>query len=371
MKKRVVFHVGAPKTATTSLQVACVRRRHELRKEGIFYPVFRTPAYPGRRNKLYTEDQQGDVFEHSMISHLPLFWSFQKRLHPTFQEREKLDSNLAEWKSLIKEFRDGPEHTIIISAETVFFQHEDMNLYELLSLFDGMERTLAFGLRHPEELLHSLYATGVLGVERLSIPAQAFHVAKRYMNGGFERIIKSLIDTVQPGEVKPFWMKDLWNNGHTVLGGFFDLIGIPNTIEQEFHSRPTPNEATVLFLRQLTRRKIDDETYRNVVKAVETVIHESKIKRAESFFPEAMQERLSARFAEDVEWLSSGLGMTKPAKVIIPPLPFRRMNTPAENAAIIEKLLPAMTKPTATRMRAMQRHLMQAEGKLATDHGGI
>lgn len=152
MTSRIVFHVGLPKTGTTSLQRFCRDNRGRLRRGGILYP----------------RQQVGFARNHSplvasYIAHRPEGPSVALRWLP---RRQAVDALLAEIG------RSGAA-TSLISSEHFSSHFDRSEARELVADFGHLDPVVVIALRDPHERFLSSYNTHVTAGGRLTIEAYA------------------------------------------------------------------------------------------------------------------------------------------------------------------------------------------------------
>ncbi len=353
MRKRVVIHAGAPKTGTTSLQHSLLRRRQELSDLGILYPAISATRRDVDPDPEYTAEEQGDAFCFFPSSSASLFWRGRKTALPRQYQGERLPEIEREWDEVLHRFRNDHHHTMILSAETLFFQHEVHGLAVLDEALSGMDRELAVCLRHPEELLHSLYCQSVKSLIQATVPARRHPALPAYLLGGYAGLVAELTQALGTPRAHLFWMGDQWQGGRSILGGFLSLVGLDVALEQDFRSNPTPDEETILLLRLLNRRGFPYDVTCSLKRAQRAASSGSSARRS-SFFPEPVQARIAQRFARDIEILSRRHGLAAERAPVRPILPYRDGLDDAEVVALIDRLMQdseAESSPMILRMR--------------------
>ncbi|MGK7954727.1 MAG: hypothetical protein AB4063_05635 [Crocosphaera sp.] len=105
--KKIILHIGPPKTGSTSIQTLLSNNQHRLASKGLLYPL------TGR-----SDEQKHDVAINSqirvkiggrLVSHELLAWSLMGRI-------ENFDEEYY-WNKLLLEINESSAHTIILSAE--------------------------------------------------------------------------------------------------------------------------------------------------------------------------------------------------------------------------------------------------------------
>lgn len=359
--KRIILHLGAPKTATSSLQHAFLDRRAALEAAGIVYPVlpFKLPHDPTLHSFIPGVQTAGDPDFNP--SHAPLFWTLQHRFHPAFPRMAELPAITACRDAILDAFRNGPARVLVLSYEGVFLDARTFDLGGLAARLAGIPVTLAIALRPPESLFHSLYATHIMGLQREAEAAREMPVLASYLRQGFAGIIDSLVATLSPAEVRLMPMQALTGGPGPMLARFLDLVGVavPEGVDLgagvKFHSNPTMPPAEVLFLRRCNRAGVAAGDHEALIAGLVAILHERirrdgpLPRRSHSFLPRPMQKRLAARQEADRAALLARYG-TDPLGPPEPPLPLWRDNSSATDAAILTALRPHLPAAVLARV---------------------
>ena len=155
----VYIHIGAPKTATSTLQSVLARNYSKLLKNGVLYP---------------RDLRHGDA-HHLLVC--DLIEKYQGRPMPDiwYGSRPRGEA----WSSLHAEIeRCGPDvHSVIISTELFFGQnaHIDAMLEEVSSHLEGHEVKVVVYLRRQDQLYSSFYNQDVKGVRQWPYSAYQFY----------------------------------------------------------------------------------------------------------------------------------------------------------------------------------------------------
>lgn len=348
--KRIILHLGAPKTGTTSLQASFFHQKQALEAEGIIYPII---SLNNGRERTARQIAMTDPSTKSAsdiptdAAHPSFFWPYQKRQHANSNQSFNLPQLNADWSEALAAFRAGPASVLVISFEGAFLTHRNFDMAAALARLDGLAVTLTFGLRHPEEIFHGLYATTVTGRPRTTTSVREMNALQAYLEAGFEKQVAKLIAAVGTQDIRPFYAATLWKSRRTMLGAFLEHVGVATPIEHELHLRPTTAVAETLFVRRLNRRGIDKVLRQQILTALSEEVAEARVSRNQSFLPAPLQTQLNQRFAQDVIWLEQQFGLTWPDPVERPVLPTRLANTPEEDRAICDRLLPVLPAETA------------------------
>lgn len=127
MKKRLIFHIGSHKTATTYLQGSFANSGAALAGMDVLYP---------RAGRIYD-------------GHFKLCWDLK---NPDLA-RAPLD-DLPEWAALLEEVAASAQQTVLLSAESFGW---GTDISRLAGLADRFDVTVLFYLRSPDSHLESFY----------------------------------------------------------------------------------------------------------------------------------------------------------------------------------------------------------------------
>lgn len=126
-RKKLFFHIGSHKTATTFLQNTLAHNKKVLDGLDILYPV------------------SGRIYD----AHFKLAWEISNR--------KSLDiplEGLSEWQNLLAEIDAAPHDKIVISSEVFSFNFDPKKLFMLRDLYDVK---IVYYLRSPDSFLESFY----------------------------------------------------------------------------------------------------------------------------------------------------------------------------------------------------------------------
>lgn len=354
MSPRVILHLGAPKTGTSSLQHACLLRREDLARDGIVFPAPPFAPTDTRGWVSYSTTDSYDALRGIEESHVSLFWPVQRKFHPSTVLPAPLTEMQAWWAAEIDRVRHSPARALIISCERIFFEAGNYDLRAVMRLFAGLEVTVVFGLRHPEDMLRGLDATNVMGVQRDTAAPAEMGVIAGYLKYGFEEIAGRMLRRIRRRDVRPFLAADLWRSDRSILGAFLDHVGLKSALEQDYHSRPSPGLMAVELLRALNRAGLEDQSFDAIRDAVMARPGFGALKDPPSLFPRALQARIAARYARDLDWLAQSHGLVPPDA---PPRPLRPvLRRPSRSALLALTDMLDLPAPLAIQARtALQR----------------
>ena len=179
--KRLVFHVGLPKTGTTSIQRYLVRHAPQLREAGIAFP-FDLSRRPKGAN--------GNPIGVPQIDGSEYFFKTPRRDVP---------ATSIDWAQELREFAVSEHlHSFLISDETLFNSVQGLRTEVFSGLPKNIEVIFLAYLRHPIDLINSRTLQGIAG------SAEAYpqflkalpRIARRYVHKGYK---DSLAEFAQHG----------------------------------------------------------------------------------------------------------------------------------------------------------------------------
>ena len=292
--KTIWFHVGAPKTGTTSIQDFCRQNLDALAARGVWYPLLdRVEANTGRSR----QPSAHHLLAHELRGSAP-------------RHRRKLPGTGAkQFQRILEEFRIGPHPAMLLSAET-FFQHSAMfaasNLPLELSSFDV---SVICYVRRSDEFVESLYKTVVAGQGRGATTLERF--AKRAAPD-YPRRLQGFLNLVPSGNVI---IRSFDEARPRLLEDFLSLL--PSGLDDGLQAR-IPNEyknialgaKQILFLRRLNLLGVSLEDFLAVRRSFRTA---RKAPDRLSLMPHELRRRLIDAYNSDVQALNEAYGCSIPA----------------------------------------------------------
>jgi hypothetical protein len=211
-RQTFLFHVGTPKTGTTSIQYALIRLSDDLKARGIHVPYDHTVYTPGFRIKDVPRGApQTDGFAH--------FFDVRKR---------RPDLNL-DWPQEVRTFlAEADAHTFVISHESMSQQSyrlRDDLLAPLAALADI--RFLVY-LRTPLSYLSSYCMQSIQGIGQVGPRRQDMQPVSHYLKGGYAGLLAPFENY---GQVDARNFDRLRQEGR-LLPDFFAALGVDDMDEQ-------------------------------------------------------------------------------------------------------------------------------------------
>ncbi|WP_162799103.1 hypothetical protein [Paracoccus indicus] len=113
--KKIVIHIGQPKTGTTTLQKALLRNRKELEKQGFIYP---RPKFG---------------INHSQLT-IPFSKNIQRSMviHVGNNYKKARKESIEIWRDTIAQFSGSTFHTLLLSSEFLFSSRRLENLPDFI-----------------------------------------------------------------------------------------------------------------------------------------------------------------------------------------------------------------------------------------------
>lgn len=200
-QKKIIIHVGPPKTGTSAIQSWLLENKKHLKKAGIYYPK-----------------HQKDENEISSGNFLSLLTKNE--------ETNKYDIDLQKLSSLLQQFEQMKCHTLLLSSEH-FHNH-------LISLFCYLPNAqYVFYVRHPLSIIESSYHQQVKRHRRtslLKVPANiTFNHLMAFLNVSQELATRPIIR---------FYDKELLE-GHSLVADFINLLNLTHIkVDQDKRINP-------------------------------------------------------------------------------------------------------------------------------------
>jgi hypothetical protein len=197
----VYLHIGAPKTATSTLQHVLAGNYRKLLKHGVLYPQ---------------DLRHGDA-HHLLVC--DLIEKYQDRPMPDIWYGDKPRGEA--WSSLKSEIeRAGPDlHSVVLSTELFFGQnaHIESMLRDVSAQLEGHELKIVVYLRRQDQLYSSFYNQDVKGVRQWAFSAYQFYQTHQIFQHDYLSMINIWSEAFGRDNViiRPFESQQ-WVNGDIV-----------------------------------------------------------------------------------------------------------------------------------------------------------
>lgn len=169
----VYLHIGAPKTATSTLQQVLAKNYKALLKQGVLYP------------KLL---RHGDA-HHTLVCDLIQAYQGHSMADLWYGERTRGEA----WRDLQREFEQHEDRVekVILSSELFFGQTqrlEDM-LADIRNRLSGHELKVVVYLRRQDQLYSSFYNQDVKGVRQWAFSAYQFYQTHQIFQHDYDELL--------------------------------------------------------------------------------------------------------------------------------------------------------------------------------------
>jgi hypothetical protein len=244
----VYFHIGAPKTATSTLQTVLAGEDGLLLDAGVLYP----------RNSRHAN------------AHHPLVCDLMQR-HGGRQMASFWYGDVAPgsaWSLLIDELAEHGDqaHTAVVSSELLFGQakHLEPMIEELQALLAGHRLRVVVYLRRQDQLYASFYNQDVKGTRQWGESAYQFYQTHQLFDRDYHSLLSAWGAALGKDNVliRPF-EKSAWFDGD-IVSDFCQLTGLPllHSKEKEENSALGP---TQLYVKRCLNRTGYDKSLNDEV----------------------------------------------------------------------------------------------------------
>jgi hypothetical protein len=228
--KTIYFHIGTPKTGTTSLQWSLLNSRKKLEAAGVLFPSSGLSTNPNQ-------------FAH----------------HQLFEATKNRDKSL--WRDVIAEIKNSKQSVAVISSENFSLLKKEDIAFIRSHIKSHIKCKLVVYLREQCEYLESLYnqavKTGLEKRDRLEF-MKYFIVSGR---GNYHALIKSWETLIEPTDliVRPYRRKNF--QGGDILTDFAITLGLDSDILNRGNSElnPSINSIYIEVLRKINHYVTDIE----------------------------------------------------------------------------------------------------------------
>jgi hypothetical protein len=207
----VYIHIGAPKTATSTLQAILARKAGKLAKAGVLYPAL--PRHGDAHHVLVC-----DLIEKFQGSRMPDFWYGQ---FPRGQA----------WASLREEIAGQGDdlQSVVISSELFFGQSRKLRpmLAEIKEHLAGHTVKIVCYLRRQDQLYSSFFNQDVKGARQWADGPYQFYETHQIFQHTYFELLNIWGETFGPDNivVRPYEPVQ-WLDGD-IVADFCDATGIP------------------------------------------------------------------------------------------------------------------------------------------------
>jgi len=229
----VFLHIGAPKTATSTLQRALSNNYQQLREIGVLYP--RACRSGNAHHTLAC-----DLIETHQGFTMPDFWYDDIPRRASWQLlQEEIVANRAGLKKVIlsTELLSGQDHRLPDMLEDIQAHLQDFDI-----------KIIAY-LRRQDQLYSSLYNQDVKGARQWTGSAYEFYETHQLLRNDYDTVLQSWANTFGGDNIllRPFEQQQ-WVDG-SVFADFCAATGIP-PIEGYFRDQNEGIGATQLYMKR-------------------------------------------------------------------------------------------------------------------------
>ena len=202
----VYIHIGAPKTATSTLQSALAKGAGALLKAGVLYP---------------SELRHGDA-HHLLVCDLIEKYQKQKMPDLWYGDCPRREA----WSALSREIASHGDkiQSVILSSELFFGQTRniDLILKDVQAHLQGHQVKVVVYLRRQDQLYSSFFNQDVKGVRQWSYSAYQFYQTHQIFRHDYHQLITTWKQNIL---IRPYEPQQ-WE-GEDIVQDFCQLVGIP------------------------------------------------------------------------------------------------------------------------------------------------
>ncbi len=250
----VYFHIGAPKTATSTLQSVLAGEAGQLLHAGVLYP--RSCRHANAHHPLAC-----DLMERHGGRKMPAFWYGDVAPGTA-------------WSLLADELVEHRHQadTAVVSSELFFGQakHLEPMLEDLRSLLAGHRLRVVVYLRRQDQLYASFYNQDVKGTRQWGESAYQFYQTHQLFERDYHSLLSAWGEALGKDNVliRPF-EKTAWVDGD-IVSDFCQLIGLPRLHSNQKEDNPGLGPTQLYVKRCLNRtgydKSLNDEVLRKLAR---------------------------------------------------------------------------------------------------------
>lgn len=285
--KRIVLHVGLPKTGTTSIQDFLAAHSGALAQRGLLFPILRT-----------------DLREAGRAQGIGVGWHFALSKVASGRPGVMAPGEWEAWTAEFARFAADPAlHTLLLSQEGLFMGGGGKGIDALLASLPPGQLEIVLVLRPALGWLTSLYEQKVRSKVRVGDAAGEFGQAHGYVDRGFVGIVRA-IRRQAPDAVLRLLSFDALSSGEGLLVNFARAIGLPEPVIARAAEAPRANpglpQDMVAVLRTANQAGLDQAGFVAIRGALARAARrrQGKSPRA-SIFPPALTAAILERYEAD------------------------------------------------------------------------
>jgi hypothetical protein len=206
----VYLHIGAPKTATSTLQHVLAKNYRRMLESGVLYP--RNVGHGNAHHTLVC-----DLIERQAGTSMPDIWYGEI---PRGQAWQLLRDEMQRY--------EGSIHSVLVSSELFFGQvnHLDSMLADVASQLQGHDVRIIVYLRRQDQLYSSFYNQDVKGIRQWSQSAYQFYQTHQIFGDGYHAVLNKWSDAFGRANIiiRPFEPAQ-WPDSN-IVKDFCNAIGL-------------------------------------------------------------------------------------------------------------------------------------------------
>lgn len=259
----VYLHIGAPKTATSTLQNVLAANYRKLLRNGVLYP--QRCRHGDAHHTLIC-----DLIEHYQGHRMPDLW---------YGERARGEA----WQLLLEEIAEKASsvETVVLSSELFFGQSHSLEqmLADIRDRLSGHQLKVVIYLRRQDQLYSSFYNQDVKGVRQWTSSAYQFYQTHQIFQRGYDEILdiwsaalgrdNVLVRPYEPGQ---------WEDGD-IVRDFCKLIDIPALAGGQVSHNESLGPGQLYLKQCLNRVGFDKADNHEVVRILLDACPESPLKQ--------------------------------------------------------------------------------------------
>lgn len=347
-KKRLIIHLGLPRTGTTSIQSFLRSNEAALKSCGIWYPKFDPERYikiTGPQDSLSIKTTIANL--NRGVYHLIL--SMAVRQSPQGAKPKDLQISPAVWNDFLEEFENGNCHTAIISFEGFGATPSQYNLEKLKNSLSKFQITGIVYHRSYDSWVKSLFEHSIRGKGRYKFDVE------RLMGQGSVRVHPFInrIDSIK----KNFLLDEIIVRSFETAAKSDNLLRdffVSLNLDEAWKSLPHPERARAnsafspsqtLVLLQLNQWNVADDAFVEVRRAFGRMRNKPQSDDLYTIIPAPSLDKLRAMASAEAESLRTQFGI-EPALTKPPPGPLPHRLGRERFCAMIDSISDAISPKT-------------------------
>lgn len=330
--KRIILHIGLPKTGTTSIQEFLAADAPALAREGVLFPVLRT-----------------DLRDAGRAAGIGVGWHLA--LSKFVSQRPKAFAP-GEWEAWTEEFArfaaDPHLHTLLLSQEGLMHGRNGQGVRALMAALPEGAPEIVLVIRPALGWLTSLYEQLVRSKARIGTTPADFAQAHAYVDQGFTGMIRAVRRRTSGADLRLLSF-DALRGGEGLLANFAREIGLSKGAVARAavarHVNSGLPQDMVAALRACNAAQIDQPAFVAIRGALGRAARQRRGKPARAaIFPADLTAAILNRYEADRTVLKRRFGLELRAET--PPPPGEALAlTPADWHRLYEEAAPFLDAP--------------------------